>query len=195
MTHRLIVSCVVLTLLFGACGGDDDNDSAGARQSPSPSPAPTPCVVRDGSTDEQRSNAMPEMAPLTDVRVSPKEDCPRIVFEFSSHEPDYVVEYAEGPFSECGSGEPVSTDSWNASAFLTVRLEPSASADLTKEDAPQTYDGPRDIAIDGDVLKHLKVICDFEAVLEWVVGLDARHDFTVFSLPDPARIVIDISET
>lgn len=194
MTRRFAVSCVIVALLFGACGGDDP-DSAGTQQSPSPTPAPTPCAIRNGSTDAQRSNTMPETAPLTDVRVSPKENCPQIVFEFSSHEPDYVVEYAEGPFSECGSGEPVSTDSWNATAYLTVRLEPSSTADLSKEDVPQTYDGPRDIEVDGDVLKHLKVICDFEAVLEWVVGLDARHDFTVFTLPDPARIVIDISET
>ena len=192
MTRRFAVSCMILAFLFGACGGDDP-DSA-ARRSASPTPAPTPCAIRDGSTDEQRSNAMPETAPLTDVRHS-KEGCPRMVFEFSSHEPDYVVKYSEGPFSECGSGEPVSTDSWNASAFLTVRLEPSATADLSQPDAPQTYDGPRDIEADGAVLKHLKVICDFEAVLEWVVGLDARHDFTVFTLPDPARIVIDISET
>lgn len=194
MSRRFAVCCVALALLLGACNGDDP-DSAGARQSASPTPAPTPCVIRDGSTEEQSSNTMPEMAPLTDVRVSPKEDCPRIVFEFSSHEPDYVVQYSEGPFTECGSGEPVSTDSWKASAYLTVRLEPSSTADLSKEDVPQTYEGPRDIEVDGDVLKHLKVICDFEAVLEWVVGVDARHDFTVFTLPDPARIVIDISET
>jgi hypothetical protein len=193
VTRRFAVSCVILAFLLGACGGDDP-DSARARQSPSPTPVPTPCAIRDGSTEAQRSDSMPETAPLTDVRHS-KDGCPRIVFEFSSHEPDYVVEYAEGPFSECGSGEPVSTDSWNASAFLTVRLEPSSTADLSKEDVPQTYEGPRDIEVDGDVLKHLKVICDFEAVLEWVVGLDARHDFTAFTLDDPARIVIDISET
>lgn len=192
MTRRFTVSCVILALLLAGCG--DDSDNAGARTSASPTPAPTPCAVQDGSTDVQRSRTMPETAPLTDVRHS-KEGCPRIVFEFSSHEPDYVVGYAEGSFSECGSGAPVSTDSWDATAFLTVRLEPSGTADLSKDDAPQTYDGPRDIAIDGDVLKHLKVICDFEAVLEWVVGLDARHDFTVFTLEDPARIVIDISET
>ncbi len=118
-----------------------------------------------------------------------------MVFEFEDHEPDYVVEYAEPPFSECGSGDAVSTIGWGASAYLTVRLEPSGTADLTKEDAPLTYEGRREIDVSGEILKHLQVVCDFEAVLEWVVGLDERRDFTVFTLDDPPRVVVDISET
>lgn len=195
MCPRLGVFFLLVGLAFPACSGGDDGDTTGARASATPSPEPTPCALQDGSTQAQRSRTSPEMAPLTDVRVSPKEDCPRIVFEFDGHEPDYIVEYAEGPFNECGSGEPVSTESWNAEAFLTVRLEPSATADLTKDGAPQTYNGPRDISVEGDTLRHLRVICDFEAVLEWVIGLDAERAFTVFTLDEPARIVIDISET
>lgn len=192
MKRRFGVFSVLVALLFAACGGDDQ-DPTGGRASASPSPAPTPCTVADGSTDPQRSQKTPETAPITDVRYS-TDGCPRIVFEFQDHEPDYVVQYSDGPFSECGSGEPVSTDAWDAEAFLTIRLEPSATADLTKESAPPTYDGPRDISVKGDVLKHIRLICDFEAVVEWVVGLDSERDFTVFALSEPPRIGIDISE-
>jgi hypothetical protein len=190
---RLAAVAAAFALALAACGGDGGQASA-TRSPGAPTPAPTPCSVPDGSTESQRSDTTPEAAPVTDVRYS-KEGCPRVVFEFGDHEPAYVVEYATEPFSECGSGEAISTQGWNADAFLTVRLEPSGSADLSKPDAPMTYEGPRDIDVGGRVLKHLRVICDFEAVFTWVVGLDELRDFSVFTLDDPSRIVIDISET
>jgi hypothetical protein len=141
----------------------------------------------------QRSDTMPESAPLTDLRYD-DEDCPTIAFEFEDHQPAYVVGYDSPPFTECGSGEEVSTQGWGAGAFLRVRLEPSGSVDMTDPDARQTYTGPRDIDAHGRIVKHLKIVCDFEAVLEWIVGLDSKRDFRVFTLDDPSRIVIDISE-
>jgi hypothetical protein len=39
----------------------------------------------------------------------------------------------------------------------------------------------------------MKVVCDFEAVFEWIVGLDDTRPFAVSTLADPARLVIDIS--
>ncbi len=197
MSRRLVVVGFLLTLMVAACGGGDDGENTAATPTGGATPEPTPCAIQDGSTEAQESGTSPPTSPVTDVRYSPARGeggCPRIVFEFEDTVPAYQVEYATGPFSECGSGEDVPTDSWGAGAFLTVRLEPSGSADLSKPDAPQTYDGPRDIDIGGKVLKHMKVTCDFEAVFSWVVGLDARHDFSVFTLDDPSRVVIDISE-
>jgi hypothetical protein len=194
MLRRIAAAGCAVAFVLVACSRGDDRQNAGARSPEASTPAPTPCSVQDGSLEPQRSDTTPPTAPLTDVRYS-TEECPRIVFEFEDHEPAYAVEYAKPPFSECGSGEPISTEGWRADAFLVVRLEPSGSADLSKPDAPQTYDGPRDIDVGGRILKHLKVSCDFEAVVTWIVGLDARHEFSVFTLDDPSRIVIDISET
>lgn len=191
--RRLVVGASLVLVLFAACGNDDGAEPTGATAGASPTPAPTPCALDGGSTDPQRSSAQPEWAPLADLRHS-TEGCPRIVFEFTDHEPDYLVEYAEEPFSECGSGEEVSTAGWEAEAFLRVRLEPSGTADLSDPSAKQTYEGPRDIEVDGPVLKRMRVICDFEAVLEWVIGLDERRQFSVVVLDDPSRIVIDVSE-
>jgi hypothetical protein len=39
------------------------------------------------------------------------------------------------------------------------------------------------------------VNCDFEAVFEWIIGLDAKHPFDVTTFEDPPRLVIDVSET
>ncbi len=49
--------------------------------------------------------------------------------------------------------------------------------------------------IGGSVLKHMKRTCDYEADIQWIVGLDKRHDFSVRALSEPPRIVIDISQS
>ncbi|HYZ91308.1 MAG TPA: hypothetical protein VFA34_02815 [Actinomycetota bacterium] len=196
MLRRLAAAGCVLVFAFTACDGGDNQNAATDRPATA-TPAPTPCSIADGTLDPKRSDTMPEAAPLRELRYSQRSDegCPRVVFAFADHTPGYLVRYVDGPFSECGSGEPVATDSWDATAYLSVRLEPSGSADLSKPDAPQTYTGPRDIEVGGKVLKHLRVICDFEAVFEWIVAVDEEHKFTVFTLDDPSRIVIDVSET
>jgi hypothetical protein len=130
---------------------------------------------------------------VTDVKYT-AEGCPRITFEFDAQAPGYLVEYANAPFSDCGEGKMVSTDTWDSNAFLRVRLRPSASVDLSGDLKP-IYEGPRDIDVGGVVLKHMKVICDNEATFEWIVGLDDRHDFSVRVLDQPTRLVIDISES
>lgn len=195
MSRRLTAVVCLLVVTLTACnrGGDEQNVASPGTSTP----APTPCSVPDGSLEPQRSDTNPEFAPVTAVRYTRRteEGCPRIVFEFTDHVSGYAVEYANGPFSECGSGEAVPTEDWGATAFLGVRLEPSGSVDTSDPNARQTYTGPRDIDVGGRVLKHMKVVCDFEAVFEWVVGVDARREFSVFTLDDPSRIVIDVSET
>jgi hypothetical protein len=114
------------------------------------------------------------------------------VLEFENHVPSYKVGYVDPPIEECGSGDEAPTEDWGSDAYLSIRLEPASSADMTQE-LRMTYEGPRDFDIDGPVLKHLKKTCDFEAVMEWVIALDTEHDFKVDTFDDPPRLVIDIS--
>jgi hypothetical protein len=191
------VWCVSLIVL-SACGdGQEEPEALPTAEIPSlpaETPSATPCVLEEAETDPQKSEGTPPFAPVTDVRPNASNACPRVVFEFDGDQtPGYLVEYAKPPFSECGSGEEVNTSAWSSDAFLRVRMEPSASVDMMSEDAAETYTGPRDISLDGTVLKHMKVVCDFEAVFEWIVGLDDTRPFAVSTLADPARLVIDIS--
>jgi hypothetical protein len=186
---------MILLAAFAACGGDDDEPAA---QTLPPAtlietPSATPCAVEDAST-QTRDNESDVFGPVIDVRHS-AEACPRVVFEFKDAISGYSVGYKSGPFSECGSGAEVSTAAWNANAFVDVRLEPSGGPDPASGEAGEPYyKGPRDIEVDGEALKHLKVICDFEGVFEWVIGLDAKHPFTVTTFDEPPRLVIDFSE-
>ena len=185
-----VLGCLLL-LSASACSTDDDEPGVSAQPTATvASPMATPCAV-EGATTEPREVDGEQFGPVVDVRQT-EDGCPRIVYEFKDAVPGYKVAYADAPFEECGSGAEVDTSTWDATAFLDVRLEPSGGPDLEGEGEPY-YKGPRDIAVDGAVLKHMKVICDFEGVVEWIVGVDAEHPFDVNTFEDPPRLVIDIS--
>jgi hypothetical protein len=42
------------------------------------------------------------------------------------------------------------------------------------------------------VLKELKLICDFEGQVEWLLGLAARNGYRVLELTEPPRLVVDV---
>jgi hypothetical protein len=191
---RFVLAFAVIAAVLTGCGNDEEEPQATATATEQASPtsaAPTPCSVEGASEDPKRADSNVEVAVLDDIRYS-KDDCPRIVFEFQDSVPGYVVEYKEPPFADCGSGARAQIESWGADAYLSVLLEPARGAD---ESGQPTYEGPFDISIGGAVLKHMKRTCDFEAQIEWIVGLDERHDFTVRALTEPPRIVIDISQS
>jgi hypothetical protein len=185
-----IVACAVLMAGGAACSGDDDPPATAQPTATIAAPTTTPCAV-EGATTEPRERDNQQVGPVIDVRQT-DEGCPRVVFEFKDNVSGYKVAYAEPPFTECGSGAEVDTSAWGAEAFINVRLEPSGGPDIESEEGEPYYKGPRDIDAGGDALKHLKVICDFEGVFEWIIGLDDEHPFDVNTFEDPPRLVIDI---
>ncbi len=183
----------VVLLAFVACGGGDDPpDQAGPSASIAPTPEPTPCVLEDVDTERKAAVLGEDVAQVSDMRWDDDDGCPRVVFEFRDQISSYEVAYTDD-VSECGSGATPPTDEWDAEAFLKVRLEPAGGPDPLSESGEPVYKGPRDIEADGPVLKHIKVICDYEAVFEWIIALDEERPFDVVAMSDPARLVIDIS--
>jgi hypothetical protein len=41
-------------------------------------------------------------------------------------------------------------------------------------------------------LKHLVVACDFEGLIEVVLGLDAKRPYRVVEFPNDSKLVIDV---
>ncbi len=190
IVRALLVVCLVALV---GCAKSDEGAKPIASEASTSTPVPTPCSLSGGKDAPQDKESRDDIAAVTDVRYN-AEGCPRIVFQFAGdHVPGYKIGYEQPPFSDCGSGAEVDTSSWNADAFIRVRLEPSGGVDLSQSADP-TYKGPRDIAVDGAVLKHLKVTCDFEAVFTWIIGIDAKHHFKVDEQAEPARLVLDIGE-
>ena len=188
---------MLLAVVFCALTACSKKSDSSASPTPVPAasssvePTATPCVL-DGGDEKAKSVDEPDAgySAVTDVRPN-GDGCPRVVFEFDANVPNYAITYADGPFSDCGSGAETDTKAWGADTFMTVKLTPSGGHDQNL--GKQTYTGPRDIDVKGDVLKHLQTICDFEADFQWVIGLNGKHPFKVTTFDNPSRLVIDIS--
>ena len=189
---------VILILLTVACGGD-----AARRESRGDPPART----RSGATSQaapaldanafvgstQRVEVRSEgggVAVLDAVRTARHEAFERVVLEFRGDTmPGYAVEYATAQPTQCGSGEAMQV---RGRAHLLVRTSPAQAHAPVGDDERSTIP-KRSIAVNQPVIEALEAACDFEAVLEWVIGVDARRPFRVTTLRAPARIVIDVS--
>jgi hypothetical protein len=180
--------------LFAACSDDSDepdapststttvatSSSTGSTTSSTTLPTTTttaPCRIL-GSTDPVTTAATGRAALLRDVGVSRQRCADRVTFDFTTEangKPKCAVAYAQPPFTMDASGEPVTVA---GSAFVQVRCEPAYGYDF--ETGMTTYTGPK--RIPGSGTQHVQEVVqtgDFEAVLTWIIGLDAQRPFTV----------------
>ena len=117
----------------------------------------------------------------------------RVIFDFkdaNGAEPGYLVEYrpANEAQTEDASGNHIPID---GNAFLVVRFEPAATADMSGASLERTYTGPRTIKPGGmHWVKQVSKTGDFEAVLTWAIGLSEQRAFKVTS--EPSRLTIEL---
>lgn len=137
-----------------------------------------------GIVDERRE--VTGSALLTEVRIAGNEGFDRFVLEFEHDEiPSYRIEYIDRPVRQCGSGHTVEIA---GDAWLSIRLEP---ADAHTVDGQSTLED-RSLDPELTVVRELRITCDFEAQVEWVLGVSTPNRFRVMELADPARLVIDV---
>jgi hypothetical protein len=126
---------------------------------------------------------------LTDVRVGQHPGFVRIVFDLTGDgQPQYIVGYEDPPFVET-SGEEVDVD---GNAFIYVNISPALTHDV--DTFEPTYTGDEELRPGFAPIVEIQFLGDFEAVMEWVIGLDSERPFTVEILQDPLRLVIDIAK-
>lgn len=190
--RRLAGLFVVLALLGAACGDDDDDDDAGGSTSTTtttttteattttPSTA-TSTTVFDGSTDPREgAAAAPGSTLLTDVAVT----AGSVTFTFREGTPGYRIAYTDEPITQDGSGEPVAVE---GDAHLTVRFEPASGYDMSA--GAESYTGPDRIPGDDPVTEVVRT-GDFEAVLNWVIGVTSERPYRVETTANAVTIVI-----
>jgi hypothetical protein len=203
VSPRLVVLACASALVLAACGGDDDTSGA-VTTTGAPGEITTTTAADDTTTTPSPVTTTAPACPepgvagdvalsggdLSDVRtvrdlVVEGEGCTdRVELVFVSGVPGYRVEYQAGPFTQDGSGRPVSVA---GSAFVVVRLEPANSYDF--ERGVEVYAGERDITSTGTrFVRQVVNTGDFEAVMTWIVGLSARVPFTVEAQVD--RLVL-----
>jgi hypothetical protein len=130
----------------------------------------------------------PGVAPavLRAVAAAPNPGYDRVVFEFAGNAtPGYHVEYATKPVRRCGSGDPVSLD---GAQQLVVRFEPAQAHDEQGNPLPPERERAPGLA----AVKEMKLVCDFEGQVEWVLGVAAAAPYRVSELTGPARLALDV---
>jgi hypothetical protein len=189
----------------GANGAAPDTPPAGDVADAGESPA-DPSRPDRGETDPEdpdpafegttgpTEHDVDRVGPITidEVRASSRDGYDRVVFELREGEmPAYTLEYLDGPARECGSGREVTLE---GDAILRIQMHPArmheevgGERQLTVEDRDRTYGHDR--------LRHLKVICDHHAGVEWALGLTGQHPYRVVTLDDPPRLVVDVRDS
>ncbi|HUI50041.1 MAG TPA: hypothetical protein VL119_15225 [Acidimicrobiia bacterium] len=116
-----------------------------------------------------------------------------VIFDFEAKGtdlPGYSVTYGNPPFTQDASGAPVTIA---GQAFVVVKVQPGYGYDF--ETGTPTYKGPLSVPVGGT--NHVRAIVetgDFEGVLTWVIGLDAKRPFTVQATGTPRhQLVVTIS--
>lgn len=126
---------------------------------------------------------------LRAVRVAGRDGVDRIVFEFAEAVPEYRIAYTDLPVTSDPAGEEVPLD---GTAALYVSLIGS-SAYVEFGDLEPAFDVPGRLSGDTAQVTELVNLGDFENVLVWAAGVRERTGFTVSTLADPPRLVIDVA--
>lgn len=129
---------------------------------------------------------------LTDVRFAQREGFTRIVFDFTGAGiPAYQIGYAPGPFTDT-AGTSIAV---GGNRFLLVTVFPAMRWDITDPDnLVRVYTGPERIDLSTRSLTEMVFLDDFEATMQWVIGVSAEQDFTVGTLGGPPRIYVDVAD-
>ena len=163
---------------------------------PSPSPrnapadeaaseAPADFEGTVGNTEKKNPNATGTVL-LNEARSAKHANYDRVVFEFGgSHLPSYKLEYIDKPVRACGSGDvvPFQGDAWLSVRFTGANAHTEAGEATIKD---------RTRSPNHTIVKDLKLICDFEAEVEWVLGVSSPNKYRVLELKNPTRLVVDI---
>jgi len=193
MDHRLALLVAVI-----ACGGENTpqpnrdanaNTTTAAPAPPSPSPVPSQDSGVAGTTAvTHRARPGAPQAALRAVEATAQPGYDRVVFEFAGDSvPGYHVEYAPATMTvrRCGSGDPVTVQ---GAGKLIVRFEPARAHD---DQGQPVVERERTLGL--PALTEMKLICDFEGQVEFVLGVTAATVPSRVSTQGlPARIVLEV---
>lgn len=122
---------------------------------------------------------------LRDVRYARHAHYDRVVFEFGGGLPGYQISYVEPPLHACGSGH---LRHVSGRGKLEVHLEPA----FAHTEAGRVTVVDRELESELPSVREIEQVCDFEAVVTWMLGIAERRPYRVLELERPARLVIDV---
>lgn len=173
---RAVQLMLGLAIHTGACGGDGSAVPDGSEPQTFEATWAESTVTRAPAGD---------VAVLAAVRFARHDGYDRFVLEFEEHLPGYRIRYPAGTLHQCGSGLPVEIE---APAALQIELRRTAAHDA---DGAVTV-SERELSAGLPVLRDARLTCDYEGIVEWVLGLEGRAPFRVLTLRAPPRVVVDL---
>ncbi len=157
-----------------------------------PTPAPTGSVAPEDPKNREWTAATVKLeraglqpVTLRSVREARNEGFDRVVFEFAGTQvPGYHLEYVDKPVHHCASGNEIPVA---GQGVLQVRLTPAQA-----HEGGQVTVAERERKPALTVLQELKLICDFEGEVTWVLGNSSPKKYRVMELREPTRLVVDV---
>jgi hypothetical protein len=185
------------TVNTNAVSGPAGDGSSGPLTSEPGTPTPTAKPTEPPADDiadfegtagntEKKNPDITGVAVMSEVRSARHGNYDRVVFEFLGNEmPTYHIEYIDKPVRACGSGDvvPLAGDGWLEVRFSDARAH-------TPEGQPTIEDRSRSPNL--PIVKDLKITCDFESEVTWVMGVASPNRYRVIELKDPVRLAVDI---
>ncbi|MEA3216068.1 MAG: hypothetical protein QOJ19_2224 [Acidimicrobiia bacterium] len=134
------------------------------------------------------------LAVLLSIRTGAHDTFERVVFEFRDGDaiPGVQVGYAEQAIAMDGSGEPVSVP---GDRVLVVRMQAASRIDGIQNPPQQLYTGPERVPGTRSPVTEVVFMGDFEARLSWAIGVVDNPRFTLATMVNPTRIVLDVSRS
>lgn len=206
MRIRLFIIMLLLGAVLAGCTAQNTQNTSNGElssnnQTPMPAVNPTAQVTATptdeaaadtadftgttGVTDKRNINIKANGV-MSAVRTARHGNYDRVVFEFlGTVLPGYHIEYIRPPVTQCGSGNTVMLA---GRAQLEVRFTDAAAhtpeGDATIKERARTPNLP--------VIKEIKITCDFEAEVTWVLGVASPNAYRVIELKNPTRLAVDI---
>ncbi|HVH62870.1 MAG TPA: hypothetical protein VNA65_04645 [Candidatus Dormibacteraeota bacterium] len=195
------VGALALISILTACGPDlnpsaafsPSSQSAATGSVASPpriSPAPTtPAAPGTNLPDfacADASGGKTGVANTITARVSQEIGYDRFVLQFDSIVPTYTVKRQPKPVFSMGASGDTVTLSGTSGLLVTVHSATGAT----------TFIGSTDIVnANYKVISEARQTQDFEGYVSWGLGLSKPGCMRVFTLDDPARLVVDLQQT
>jgi len=192
---RLTLSLVLISIL-GACGptltpsaavtpgGAGAANASGPRISAPPVTPPTPPGTNlPDFACADASGGKTGVANTITARAGEQDGYDRFVLQFDPIVPTYTVKRQAKPVFPLGASGQNVTLSGTAGVLVTVYSAKGAT----------TFTGSMDlIHPEFQVLKEARQTQDFEGYVSWGLGLSRPACMRVFTLTDPARLVVDL---